>query len=352
MVANAAETITQLAKLKDPDKCHQLALGVTDLCVAQPLSASAEPIAGELLITLTSAVPTNSKKVIAEKLSICDWAPHAAIKHLAFEGIEVAAVVIKKSKRLTDNDMVEIAKLGTVEHRKHLARRPNLALRVTASLSEPAEPLVLRALADNDTAEISEATLEICLTAAKENLKLREALARRHDISTEYATQLCIMLPENWREEMYRRFGLDKDTVEKLTIEAALESTSEDADGAAAAEVDAAEKDCKLTPNFVLQAVKAGRSTLFDHAIARLCDVKPSQWRVALAMGGVRAAAMACQASGLEKSAYPLIHKALLHQGRLHQSLEGDAMNAAANIFRMYGAEKASKVLRQMGSRV
>lgn len=352
MVASTAETITQLAKLRDPSKRHQLALGVTDLCIAQPLSVTAEPVAGELLVTLSSQVPTSSKKVIAEKLAVCDWAPHAAIKHLAFEEIEVASVVIKKSKRLTEQDMVEIAKLGSVDHRSHLARRPNLAVKVTDSLSEPAEPVVLRALANNDTAEISDKTLDTCLTASRDNLKLREALARRHDISTEYATQLAIMLPENWREELYRRFGLEKETVEKLAVEAALGSSSEDADKNAEQTVNEAESNGKLSGEFALSALKAGDYALFDHAIARLCDVKTSQWRVALAMGGVRAAAMACQAAGMDRTAYPVVHRGLQHSGRIHQMLEGDAMNSAANIFRMYGQEKASKVLRQMGSRV
>ncbi len=352
MVASPAETLAQLARLKDPGQRQQLALGVTDLCVAQPLSPTAEPVAGELLVTLTKQVPTDSKKAVAEKLSVCDWAPHAAIKHLAFEEIEVASVIIKKSKRLTDQDMVEIAKLGSVDHRTHLARRPNLAVKVTDSLSEPAEPAVLRALANNDTAEISDKTLSTCLTASKDNLKLREALARRHDISNEYATQLAIMLPENWREELYRRFGLDKDAVEKLAVEAALGSASDDKDKLAEKAVNEAADAGKLSGEFALTALKSGDLALFDHAIARLCDVKTSQWRVALAMGGVRAAAMACQAAALDRTAYPVVHRGLQHAGRIHQALEGDAMNGAANIFRMYGKEKAAKVLRQMGSRV
>ena len=94
-----------------------------------------------------------------------------------------------------------------------------------------------------------------------------------------------------------------------------------------------------------------GEEAVFDHAIAHLCGIKVSQWRIALAMGGVRAAAMACQAANLERTAYPVIHKALQRSGRMHQALEGDAMSAAANVFRMYGPEKAAKVLRQMGSR-
>jgi uncharacterized protein (DUF2336 family) len=352
MALNAKDTVTQLAKLKDPTKRKQLAVGVTGLCVAQPLSEAASPIAGDLLVTLTATVDTTTKILMAEQLSSCKWAPHAAIKHLAFEEIEVASIVIKKSKCLSDQDMIEIAKTASLDHRRHLANRKNLCIVVSDTLAEPAEPVVLRALANNDTAEISEDTLSICMTAAKEHPKLREALARRHDLSTDYATQLCIMLPENWREELYRRFGLDKDTVEKMTADAALGAVSESADATAKAAVEAAAKDGKLDANFTLCALKAGNEIVFDHAIATLSGIKVSQWRVALAMGGARAAAMACQAARLETSAYPVIHKALQRGGRMHQPLEGHAMSAAANVFRMYGAEKATKVLRQMGSRV
>lgn len=351
MNINTAETLNTLARLKDPGKHKELALGITELCLAQPLAPRTEPVAGDLLVTLSSKADDETKSVIATKLANCDWAPHAAIRFFAFEPIEIGAVIIKKSERLTVKDMVELAETGTTEHRRHLAMRPNICLAITDTLAKPGEAVVLRALANNDTAEISENTLGICMTVARDHPKLREALARRHDLSTEYATQLCIMLPENWREELYRRFGLDKDKVENLTVKAALGATPEDVDLAAAKTVADAAEAGKLTGEFALDAVKRGDQAVFDHAIAHLCGVKASQWRVALAMSGVKAAAMACQAAHLDRTAYPIIHKALQRAGRMHQSLEGDAMAAAANVFRMYGAEKAAKVLRQMGTR-
>jgi len=351
MAAKPADALHLLATVRDPAKRQQIALGVTELCVAQPLSPTAEPVAGELLITLSGKSDLDTKVAMANKLAGCDWAPHSAIKHLAFDQIEISAIIIKKSDRLTQKDMIELAETGSIEHRRHLAMRANLCLPVTDYLAKPAEPVVLRALANNDTAEISEGTLDVCLHVAREHPKLREALARRHDLTTDFATQLCIMMPENWREELYRRFGLDKSKVETLAVEAALGATPEDVDKAAAREVQDADAAGKLDGGFALDALKAGKEAVFDHAIAALCSIKASQWRIALAMNGVRAAAMACQAAQLERTAYPIIHKALQRSGRIHQALEGDAMAAAANVFRMYGPEKAVKVLRQMGSR-
>ena len=351
MPANTAETLNVLAQMKDPGKRRELAMGVVDLCLAQPLSPTADPVAGELLVTLSARSDTATKAEIAAKLAPCDWAPHDIIRFLAFEPIEVSAVIIEKSSKLTQKDMIELAESGTTEHRKVLAMRANLCLAVSDTLARPGEAIVLRALANNSTAEISENTLDICLTVARDNPKLREALARRHDLTTDFATQLCIMLPENWREELYRRFGLDKDKVEALAVETALSATPEDVDKDAARRVNDAAKDGKLDGKYALDALVRGEEAVFDHAIAHLCGIKVSQWRIALAMGGVRAAAMACQAANLERTAYPVIHKALQRSGRMHQALEGDAMSAAANVFRMYGPEKAAKVLRQMGSR-
>ena len=351
MVSNSAQAIAQLAQLRDPTKRQQLALGVTELCLAQPLSATAEPVAGELLITLSGTIDTKTKIAMVEKLSASDWAPHSAIRHFAFDDIEIACIVIRNSTLLNEQDMMALAQTGSTEHRRHLASRANLCCSVTDLLAKPAEAVILRALANNDTAQISESTLDICLTVAKDHLTLRQALARRHDLSSDYATQLCMMLPENWREELYRRFGLDRDHVEELAVQAALDATPVGVDAEAAKAVDAAEAAGRLTGQYAMSALKAGKEAIFDHAVARLCGLTPAQWRVALAMGGVRAAAMACQASGLDRTAYPIIHRALQRSGRMHQQLEGDAMNAAANVFRMYGAEKAAKVLRQLGSR-
>ena len=338
--------------MRDPDKRHQLALGVTDMCIAQKLSETAEPIAGELLVTLCSTCTDDTQKAMAEKLTSCEWAPHAALRFLGTREIEIASVIIKRGEGLSDEDMIHIAQTASPDHRLILAKRSNLRVRVTDSLAQPGDANVLRALADNDTAEISEDTLEVCLTTARNHPKLREALARRHDISTEYATQLCIMLPESWREELCRRFGLDKNKVEELTVEAALKISDEGSDNEAADLVHAASKDGRLNGQFALSALKKGDEVVFDHAIAALCELSVAQWRVALAMGGVRAAALACQSAGLDRTAYPIVHKALRQLGRMHQALEGDAMSSAANVFRMYGPEKAAKVLRQMGGRV
>lgn len=352
MTAIPAAALTKLAQTRDPQKRHALALGVTDMCVAQPLSPKAEPLAGEILITLSATSATETQLAMAEKLSECKWAPHPIIRHLSTQDIEIASIVIKKSKRLTDEDMIHIAQTASPDHRLVLAKRPNLKVRVTDIIAAPAEAQVLRALADNDTAEISENTLEICLTVAKGHPRLREALARRHDLSTDYATRLSIMLPESWREELCRRFALNKDTVESLTIEAALEVSNESQEDEAAKVVDLAEKEKRLNGEYAISALKRGDEAVFDHAIARLCKLTVPQWRVALAMNGVRAAAMACKAAGLDRTAYPVVHKALRLTGRIHQALEGEAMTAAANVFRMYGEEKAAKVLRQMGSKV
>ena len=351
MVSNSAQAIAQLAQLRDPTKRQQLAMGVTDMCLAQPLTPSAEPVVGELLITLSGAIDAPTKLAMVEKLATSEWAPHSAIRHFAFDEIETACVVIRKSPRLTQQDMISLAETGSVDHRRHLASRPNLGLAVTDVLVKPGEAVILRALANNCTAQISESSLDICLNVAKDHMKLREALARRHDLSAEYATQLCIMLPENWREDLYRRFGLDKEYVEGLAVKAALSATSAGVDDEAIRAINAAEKSGALTGKYALTALRAGKAAVFDHAVARLCGLTPAQWRVALAMGGVRAAAMACQACGLDRTDYPIIHRALQRDGRMHQQLEGEAMNAAANIFRMYGPEKAANTLRQMGSR-
>ena len=329
----------------------ELALGVTDMCVASPLSQEVEPIAGDLIITLADKAELPIRITMAEKLAECEWAPNSAVRHLAFDQIEVASIVIRKSARLTDDDLTAVAREGSPEHRFHIAGRPNIAFIVTEALAEPGEPPVLRALANNDTAQISDATIEVCLTVARDNPKLREALARRHDLSTDHATQLCLMLPEHWREELTRRFGLDKHQVEKLAIDRALGSVDDSADADAARRVQDMAEAKKLNGQVALQKLKEGDELFFDHAVASLCGLKVGQWRVALAMSGVRAAAMACHGSGLDRTAYPVVHRALQRSGRLHQVLEGEAMAAAANIFRMYGDEKARKALRQMGAK-
>ena len=140
--------------MRDPSKRRELALGVTEMCLAQPLSPTADPIAGDLLVTLSSTIDAPTKIAMVEKLASSEWAPHSAIRHFAFDEIDVACIVIRNSQRLTQQDMISLAETGSIDHRRHLAGRANLGPAVTDVLAKPGEAIILRALANNATAQI------------------------------------------------------------------------------------------------------------------------------------------------------------------------------------------------------
>ncbi|MCW5725364.1 MAG: DUF2336 domain-containing protein [Maricaulaceae bacterium] len=341
--------LSSLAKVRSPASREALTLGVADICTAKPLSEKASPVAGELLLTLAKMTEERVRIALAAKLAGCAWAPHEVIRFLAFDEIGVARHIITKSPCLTETDLLELIAARGPEHRRAIAERPHIAIPVTDALAAHGEPLTLQALAANPSAAISTMTFDICLKAAAETPALRDLLAKRPDFPASLAEGLCLLVSERLRDELITRFDLDRDTLAEAVAETTTAAGREDEDSLAAKLVTEMGASGALNGAFALRALTQGKDVLFDHAIAALCGVTPGEWRTALALSGVRSAALACRAARIDRGVFPTVHRALARAGRVHPVLEGAAMDAAAQIFQLYSIDKARESLRRIG---
>jgi uncharacterized protein (DUF2336 family) len=110
-------------------------------------------------------------------------APTALMRKLARdEDIEVAGPVLAESKRLEDADLVEVAKTRGQAHLAAIAGRSNIGEAVTDVLVRRGDHDVVRNVADNQSAKLSEGGFSALVRRAEGDGDLAEKVGQRLDI--------------------------------------------------------------------------------------------------------------------------------------------------------------------------
>jgi uncharacterized protein (DUF2336 family) len=344
--------LSSLARVRDPESRAHLALGITEICTASPLSRRAEPLADEILLSLARKAEQRVRMAMATRLADCDWAPHEVIRFLAFDVPAVAEPIIARSSRLTEGDLIRLAIDGTLDHRCLIARRPEISMAVTSELARRTETLVLHALARNSTASLSELACEALIQAAREDEELARLLEARPDLPGVLAAELATDAVQHIEERIRDTFGNASGIETVPGSDVVTSALQDDEDTLASKLIEKLEAAGTLNGTFALRALTQGNDPLFDHAIASLCTLSVSHWRKAMAAGGIRAAALACRAARIDRSVFPTVLRGLQRSGRIHSELGEDAMAAAAKVFSGYTAGTAHDSLRRMADSV
>tara|TARA_R110002096_G_scaffold36434_3_gene101769 strand:+ start:1660 stop:2715 length:1056 start_codon:yes stop_codon:yes gene_type:complete len=347
-MGDAAIALAGLARLRDPASQGRLALGITDLCVAAPLSKRASPIAGEILVRLAEKAEQAVRIAMAEALAGCDWAPHGIIRFLAFDAPPVAREVILRSLCLTDADLIEVSDSRSEDHRCFIAQRPGLSGAVSDALCLHVEHSVLQLLASNTTATLTPKGFEQCAETALEHPQLGDALCQRPDIPERIAKKLFDSLSQAVRDQLSDRFEIDRSKLQAVAEFSSVTARVEDEDEVAARLIEKLQIAETLNPGFAVKALAEGKEILFDHALAALCGLSADDWRKVLGMSGARAIALACRAARIDRSIFPTVLRAMQHAGRVHHGIEEQAIAGAARIFRDYTPGKAHDSLRRI----
>lgn len=347
-MSDIGKALTRLASVRDPASRAALALGVTDICTAKPLSVRAEPLANDILLSLAHKVEESVRITMASRLADCEWAPRGIVRFLAFDAPAVAKAVIQRSAVLGSDDLIELANAGTEEHRVLIAGRSHIGLRVTDALAVKSEIRVVRAMIDNATARLSDAAIEQSISIARDDDDLARALLERDDISPTLVRELTVQISKAVRTQVESHFGLSNGELGEIGSDHEIAETEIDEEEEARKLIRQLGATGELNGTVAVRAIADGKIVLFDHAIADLCSLTVEQWRAAIGMAGVRATALACRAARIDKSLFPSVLRGMQRAGRVHEDLPSDAMLTAANVFQKYTPGKAHDALRRL----
>ena len=166
---------------------------VTDLFLndGERLSDDQVKVFDDVLCLLIARVETRAKAELSKRLAPLDYAPFEVIQHLATDDeIAVAGEVLTHSTRVSTDTLVEVASAKGQDHLLAISGRANLPEEVTDVIVDRGDGRVIRKLANNASANFSEAGYSNIVARADGDDELVEILGLRLDLPIQYLRDL------------------------------------------------------------------------------------------------------------------------------------------------------------------
>lgn len=272
---------------------------------------------GDILTKLIRDFETAVRQALAERLARLAQAPHEVILALANDDIEVARPVLRLSAVLSDRDLVAVIQNRSRQHQMSIALRETLGETVCDALVDTGDEAVIVSLLNNANAKISEATLAYLAEEARQVDSFQEPLVRREDLGGELARRLYSFVAEDLRQRILQSYELDPALLDAelsclpeqlaapndISGEAQQGETafSEPAPARLAEALAGAEE---ITPEFLVQVLRAGKVDLFEALVGRLSGIEVATLQNLLYDSNGKALASICRALEIPKQTF------------------------------------------------
>jgi len=212
-------------------------------------------------------------RAMAEAMANAAEAPPHLITALVALGGEAAALVLGRSRLISDAELVDAAALGGERAQIAIARREGLPATVSAALAEVGSLSACLALVGNRTAATAEAALLRILERFGVHAELREAMLRRGDLPARARERLMALVSFVLQSFVVERGWLDAARAGALARHAEQRGALELAcdERLELGEIVACLREGgRLTPAFVVHALLLGRLDLVAATLADL----------------------------------------------------------------------------------
>ena len=201
MVA-AASLIPELERVLQqgsPEKCAEMLSGITNLFLsgASRFNEDHVELFDAVFARLIEDIETRARAELSIRLAPVDNAPPGVVRRLANDDdISVAAPMLEHSPRLADSDLYEIANAKGQAHLLAISSRKDIGAHVTDVLVRRGDREVVRTVADNQRAKLSEQGFTTLVERAAGDGVLAEKVGQRPDIPPRLFRTLLIQATE------------------------------------------------------------------------------------------------------------------------------------------------------------
>lgn len=276
------------------------------------LSAQERALILDILEKLIGDVARDVRRKLALKLADAPGLPRELAVLLANDEIDVATPILMRSNALQDVDLIEIIRHRSRQHILAVAMRRDVTSPVSDALVETGDRDVIRALLENQDANIARITLAYLVEQSKTVDEFQEPLVRRRDLPAELARRLVYWVAASLRQALIERFEIDIDALDDrlepvVKEEIAAAVAESEADSAAAVLSRALGDARQLTPRLLLQTLRKGEVQLFEAMFAEMCGLRLKLInRLAYEPGG-QGLAVAARGIGLNREEFATI---------------------------------------------
>jgi len=318
---------------------------------AAQLSDRERALMRDILKRLTLDVEMAIRISLAERLADDPEAPLDLILLLADDAIEVARPIILRSQKLTDREILEFLRDADEARQTVCAERPNIGEPVTDRLAASEAESVLIALVRNATARIAARTFETLVEKSRRIAALQEPLARREDLPTPLASQMCVWASDALKAYIVQSRRLNASAVGGAVDQAAravaVPAAADPSDGGRKL-VDKLAIAGQLKPGFLVRVLQQGQTDLFEIAFAKLIEMDVIAFRDVFYRKGPRPVALACRAVGIDRCVFPTIYCVSRQARSINPALSNDERTEVDAVFGSLTRKEALDILKRV----
>ncbi len=221
------------------------------------------------------------RRALAVTLKSSDLLPRDVAQKLARDVDTIALPIIGFSPAFTDEDLIEVLRVGDVTRQTAVAGRPFVSRDLGEIIAIEGVEDAVRTLAANDNADLSERAMSTSIDRFPQG-DVVTALAYRKVLPVAVTERLINLASEAVREHLVSRHALSADTAIRLATGARERATVDLIDQASATQ-DLADFVAQLnarkvlTASLLLRALARGVMPLFEYGISELSGVAHSR---------------------------------------------------------------------------
>jgi uncharacterized protein (DUF2336 family) len=269
----------------------------------------------QILQQLIHDVEQSVRKALADRLAVEKDAPSELVRILANDEIDVAHKILRSSEVLQDLELIEIIQHRTFEHQLTIAMRNDVSEAVSDALVETGNSKVIQTLIENETATISENTMEYLVNESKTREPYQKSLLDRPDFSPHLAKRMYWWVSAALRKHIVEEYKIDPTELDQKiesTIKDLLGEPQERANEEVGSEgeiIDTSSMDLArklaethaITPQLLLQTLRKGEVRMFEGMFAQLTGLRTNLIRRLVYEPGGEGLAIACKSAEMTK---------------------------------------------------
>ncbi len=301
----------------------------------------------EVFSKLIAEIESKARAELSSDLAPVGNAPVGVVRTLAHDDdISVAGPVLAHSRRLAETDLLDIARTKGQAHLLAISGRPGIAEPVTDVLVTRGDRAVMRSVAENRSARLSENGFSTLVNQAESDVALAEKVGLRPDIPARLFRDLLLKATEVVQQRLFASAKPEtqaeiRRVLAKVSTEVAAKAAPRDY-SAAQRTVEALRAAGKLDEATLVDFAKAAKYEETVAALSSLCAVPIDV--VDRLMGGDRPdpVLILCKSAGW---GWPTV-KAII-QSRPHgKGASSQALDGAYTNFERLSPATAQRVMR------
>jgi len=238
------------------------------------LTEQQRALMSDVLTKLLKTIEMDVRRNLAEMLLRSEVDLPELERMLANDEIEVARPLLENSKVLQDEDLIEIVKKRTDQHRLAIAMRDRISEPVTEALIAHGSADVVEALLRNEDAVLSRRAMEYLVAESRRLDRFQEPLLARSDLPPELAHRMYWWVSAALRRRILMEFEISEEVLDAALQRATRQAVVEMEDGqslqARAHKLARRLQELgELTDTFLLQVLRQQRIALF---LAGICE--------------------------------------------------------------------------------